>query len=176
MGQNFPLPAELTPEETLDCFQMVIPETVASPASQTDIVPLSRADSHDMVALTTLAFPGFFRERTCEMGTYYGVRSNEGELIAMGGERLRLHHFSEVSGVCTHPYHRGKGLAAAIIWQLIRQHRRGGTVSWLHVGCANANAIELYHRMGFDIVRKLILTRIRRKPATLLEIPPPNDY
>jgi hypothetical protein len=43
-----------------------------------------------MVALTTLAFPGFFRSRTCEMGSYYGVRSSSGELIAMGGERLQL--------------------------------------------------------------------------------------
>jgi hypothetical protein len=25
-------------------------------------------------ALTTLAFPGFFRQRTCEMETYYGIR------------------------------------------------------------------------------------------------------
>ncbi len=51
------------------------------------------------------------------MGSYYGVRSN-GELVVMGGERLRLEGYPEISGVCTHPAHRGRGLAASLIWQL----------------------------------------------------------
>ena len=54
-----------------------------------------------MVALTTLAFPSFFRSRTCEMGSYYGVRSCTGELLAMGGERLQLDGYSEISALCS---------------------------------------------------------------------------
>ena len=34
----------------------------------TEIVHLSDANAPERVALTTLAFPGFFRKRTCEMG------------------------------------------------------------------------------------------------------------
>jgi GNAT superfamily N-acetyltransferase len=77
------------------------------------------------------------------MGSYYGVRSgarSDGELIAMGGERLSLDGYPEISGVCTHPAHRGKGLAANLIRQLVRDHRRDGLVSWLHVGNENHRA------------------------------------
>ena len=100
-----------------------------------------------MVGLTDIAFPGFFRARTGEMGTYYGVRE-VGELVAMGGERLMPGRYTEISGVCTHPEHRGKGLASKLIWQLVRDHRRDGFVSWLHVTATNMNAIALYRRMG----------------------------
>jgi len=80
----------LVREETLECLQMVLPDGVCAPNTETEIVKLSDANADEMVALTTRAFPGFFRQRTCEMGSYYGVRSPSGELIAMGGERLKL--------------------------------------------------------------------------------------
>jgi ribosomal protein S18 acetylase RimI-like enzyme len=172
-GEEYPPIDGLVFEGTLDCFQMVLPESGAAPdppaTHQNDFQSLTDANAHEMVALTDLAFPGFFRQRTCEMGAYYGVRSASGELIAMGGERLKLQGFSEISGVCTHPSFRGKGLAASIMWQLVRDHRRDGIVSWLHVGCANQRAIELYLRMGFEIVRKVTLHRISRResPATI---------
>ena len=98
------------------------------------------------------------------MGSYYGVRSDS-ELIAMGGERLMLEGYSEISGVCTHPAHRRKGLAASLIWRLAQDHRRDGLVSWLHVAAANRRAIELYVRLGFEVARKVTLHRIGRNPA-----------
>jgi hypothetical protein len=48
---------------------MVLPEEVAPPGPTTEIVHLSDANAPEMVALTTLAFPGFFPKRTCEMGS-----------------------------------------------------------------------------------------------------------
>jgi predicted GNAT family acetyltransferase len=117
-----------------------------------------------MVAVTTLAFPGFFRARTIQMGSYFGVRSG-GRLVAMGGERLMLDGYSEISGICTHPEYRGNGFAANIIWQLARNHRRDGLVSWLHVGAANSYAIELYLRMGFKTARTFTLNRVSRSSA-----------
>ena len=143
---------------------MILPEEVTPPDPTIDIVSLSDANATEMVTLTNLAFPGFFRKRTCEMGSYYGVRS-DGELIAMGGERLVLDGYSEISGVCTHPAHRGKGLAASLIWRLVRNHRRDGLMSWLHVGAANHHAIDLYLRLGFKVVRMVTLNRISRSAA-----------
>ena len=96
------------------------------------------------------------------MGSYCGVRSG-GKLVAMGGERLTLDGYPEISGVCVDPAHRGNGVAAAVIWEIVRNHRRDGLVSWLHVGVANHRAIELYLRMGFKVVRKVVLNRIFRK-------------
>jgi predicted GNAT family acetyltransferase len=162
VGESYPSLPELTCEETLECLQMVLPEEVSPPTPTLEIVRLSNANAPEMVALTTLAFPGFFRSRTCEMGSYSGVRSG-GELIAMSGERLMLDGYPELSGVCTHPAHRGKGHAASLIWHLVRDHRRDGLVSWLHVSAANHRAIELYRRMGFTVARKVTLHRISRK-------------
>jgi GNAT superfamily N-acetyltransferase len=162
VGESYPNPPELFFEDSLECIQMVLPAEIIPPTSTFDIVRLSDANAPEMVALTTLAFPGFFRKRTCEMGTYYGVRL-EGELIAMGGERLTLDGYPEISGICTHPEHRGKGYAAALMWQLARDHRRDGLISWLHVSATNHHAIELYRRMGFREVRRIMLHRISPK-------------
>ncbi len=165
VGESYPHLPELRFEETLECLQLMLPEEVVLPDPTIEIARLSAANAAEMVALTDLAFPGFFRKRTCEMGSYYGVRSDN-ELIAMGGERLMLDGYSEISGVCTHPAHRGKGLAASLIWRLVRDHRRDGLVSWLHVAAANRRALELYLRLGFEVVRTVTLHRVGRN-ATL---------
>ena len=153
---------ELNRIDTLKCLQMVLPDEVKPPEREMDLVPLSTEDAPAMVALTDVAFPGFFRSRTYAMGSYFGIRA-EGKLIAMGGERLKLDGYPEVSGVCTHPDHRGKGYAASLIWEVVRKHRRDGDVSWLHVASANRRAIELYHRMGFVTSREVTLHRVTRK-------------
>jgi predicted GNAT family acetyltransferase len=162
IGDEYEEVPGLVRAETLECLQMVLPAGVRVPDSDIEIVKLADANAGEMVALTTLAFPGFFRQRTCEMGLYYGVRSPSGELIAMGGERLKLEGYTEISAVCTHPAFRGRGLAAAIIWQVVREHRKEGVVSWLHVASTNRRAQELYLRMGFQEIRRVTLHRVSR--------------
>jgi ribosomal protein S18 acetylase RimI-like enzyme len=160
-AEDFPPAPEISIAGTLECLQMVLPAKVTPPRATTEILRLCGADAPQMLALTDVAFPGFFRDRTCEMGSYYGVRI-DGELVAMGGERLLLDGYPEISGVCTHPAYRGRGLGASIIWQLVRDHRREGLVSWLHVGAANAHAVEIYRRLGFEVVRAVTISRICR--------------
>jgi GNAT superfamily N-acetyltransferase len=135
IGKEYSEVAGLVREETLECLQMVLPDDVRVPDTDIEIVKLADTDAGEMVALTTLAFPGFFRQRTCEMGSYYGVRS---------------------------PAFRGRGLAAAIIWQVVREHRKEGVVSWLHVASGNRRAQELYLRMGFEEIRRVTLHRVSR--------------
>lgn len=159
---NFPPAPEIDWLQTLQCLQMVLPGEVNPPDPSIELIPLRAADGADMVALTTLAFPGFFRNRTYRMGSYFGIR-HQGELIAMGGERIMLDGYPEISGVCTHPNHRGHGYAAAIIWQLVIDHRRKGETSWLHVAASNRNAIELYKRLGFETFQTVTLHRISCK-------------
>jgi ribosomal protein S18 acetylase RimI-like enzyme len=145
----------------LECVQMVLPRAAEVPAPGRELTPLSGADAQEMVTLTDLAFPGFFRPGTYRMGSYFGVRVN-GELVAMGGERLLLPGYPEMSGICTHPAHRGKGLATDLIRHLAHHHRRTGLISWLNVGAANRRAIDLYTSLGFERVRTLMLHRITR--------------
>jgi predicted GNAT family acetyltransferase len=95
------------------------------------------------------------------MGSYAGIR-RDGRLIAMAGERLRLEGYPELSGICTHPQHRGQGLAAGLIGHRVQAHRRAGLTSWLHVSAANTTAIDLYRRLGFEPMRNILLCRISR--------------
>jgi ribosomal protein S18 acetylase RimI-like enzyme len=147
------------------CLQMAYPEDaplpeVPNPAG-VHIVPLTCADAADMVGLTNVAFPGFFRRRTCEMGDYFGIR-DEGRLIAMCGERMVLSPFREMSGLCTHPDHRGKGFGALLLVAVLRHQRAQGAVSVLHVASGNRNAIALYHRLGFKDLREILIHRLAR--------------
>jgi ribosomal protein S18 acetylase RimI-like enzyme len=147
--------------DALECVQMVLPAEVEIPAPDRDVLPLTAAHAQEMLALTRVAFPGFFRPATYRMGSFFGVRVG-GELVAMGGERLLLPGHPEMSAICTHPDHRGEGLATAVIRHLARYHRRAGLVSWLHVGAPNSRAIDLYASLGFKRVRRLMLHRITR--------------
>jgi ribosomal protein S18 acetylase RimI-like enzyme len=164
IGGDYPHLPELCFEETLECLQMTLPEEVVPPDPTIELASLSDTNAAEMVALTDLAFPGFFRRRMCEMGSYYGVRS-DGELNAMGCERLMLEGYSEISGVCTHPAHCGKGLAASLIWRLVRDHRCEGLRSWINVDAANSRALDLYLRLGFEVFLTVTLQRVGRNPA-----------
>ncbi len=148
-------------EQELDCVQMVLPPEVPLPPPGAGIVALSGANAPEMLGLTDVAFPGFFRAATYKMGAYVGIRV-DGELVAMAGERLRLEGYPELSGICTHPDHRGQGLAGGLIAHLVQAHRRAGLISWLHVGASNRRAIELYRALGSKAVRNLMLRRISR--------------
>jgi ribosomal protein S18 acetylase RimI-like enzyme len=125
------------------------PLPFASDGEDVIVELLSCANAAEMVELTSVAFPGFFRIRTCEMGSYYGIR-HDGRLVAMCGERMNIEDFHEISGLCTHPEFRGRGYAAVLMAQLMRDHRKAGVQSYLHVSANNANAIALYERMGFE--------------------------
>jgi ribosomal protein S18 acetylase RimI-like enzyme len=68
----------------------------------------------------------------------------------------------ELSGICTHPLHRSKGLARDVVGHILRHHRRAGLVSWLQVAASNTRAIDLYRSLGFECVRSLMLHRVAR--------------
>jgi predicted GNAT family acetyltransferase len=77
-----------------------------------------------------------------------GIRC-DGKLVAMAGERLKIPGYTEVSAVCTHPDHVGKGYARVLMTAITHGIRDAGDVPMLHVRADNARAIELYERLGF---------------------------
>jgi predicted GNAT family acetyltransferase len=95
------------------------------------------------------------------MGAYYGIRV-EGKLAAMAGERLCMTGYREISGVCTHPAHTGRGYARTLMTRLMQDHAAAGVKSFLHVGKANAHAIAIYERMRFRVLRSMALWPISR--------------
>lgn len=126
------------------------------------ISEMTSIDQADMMALTTLVFPGYFRPRTPELGRYIGIR-RRGRLAAMAGERMRLTGYQEISAVCTHPDYLGRGYAAHLIQVLIGHIRQRGMIPFLHVGEANTRARALYERLGFVDRCTLPLWRVLRR-------------
>jgi ribosomal protein S18 acetylase RimI-like enzyme len=112
------------------------------------VTPMGAAQVSDMVALTDLVFPGFFRPRTLEMGSYYGIYHGE-RLAAMAGERMRLDGYQELSAVCTHPDYTSRGYAQRLLSILCNSAFDREFVPFLHVYADNARAIGVYRRMSF---------------------------
>lgn len=131
------------------------------PVTDCDLQELTSKDVPEMLALARLTMPGPFGTRQIELGTYLGIR-NAGELVAMAGERLRFPGHTEISAVCTHPAHAGRGYAAILISTLLKQVRGRGEVPFLHVRPANTRAVALYKRLGFVERRELRLTFLRK--------------
>jgi GNAT superfamily N-acetyltransferase len=161
-----PATTQLACQGPFGVVQMEWPKDLAPPSvteKTSQIVPLTCENAAEMVALTDIAFPGFFRPETCRMGPYFGIRSDSGELIAMCGERLNIGDFHELSGLCTHPDHRGKGYAQLLMSKLMRDHRAAGLGSYLHASSNNRNAIDIYLRMGFILRGEFPLYLVNRK-------------
>jgi hypothetical protein len=140
-------------------WQMVA-ETLAEPKPvDFEITPLGDSDSPQMVALAALTAPGPFFSRTHELGEFVGVKV-DGRLAAMAGERLRPEGFTEVSGVCAHPDHRGKGYAARLMLHVARKIVQRGETPFLHSYADNAGAIALYQALGFRFRCEQVLTML----------------
>ncbi len=80
----------------------------------------------------------------------------------MAGERMRPEGFCEVSGVCTHPEHRGRGYAGRLMRLVARRILERGETPFLHCFETNAGAIALYETLGFRARRRLVLTILKR--------------
>lgn len=127
-------------------------------------VELGAGDVADMLALIEVARPGPFRPRTHELGRYVGIR-DEGRLVAMAGERLRLPGYVEVSAVATHPAYRRRGLAGQLVREIVGGILGDGRVALLSAAAGNEAAIRLYEQLGFRLRRQLHFRALRPPPT-----------
>ena len=125
-------------------------------------VRLNQSNVEEMIQLTALTKPGPFGPRTIEFGHYHGIFENN-QLIAMAGQRLHVDKYTEISAVCTHPNHLGKGYAAALILHQLNLIRSHGQLPYLHVREDNSRAINLYERLGFKIRRPMNFYFMKRQ-------------
>jgi len=159
------VPPNFAVTTTFEIDQMVCETAPASGRDdyeQFGLEELSENDVPQMLALTKLTEPGPFRRRTIEFGGYTGIFTADRKLAAMAGQRLRLPGFTEVSAVCTHPDHRGKGYARAVMLAVISGISRRGEVPILHVKSDNSGAIRLYETLGFTFRRYFNLVVARK--------------
>lgn len=138
-------------------LHQMIAETLQPKRRPIDAIDLGDADAPEMQALATMTRPGPFKRLTHRLGAFVGVR-HEGKLVAMAGERMRADGFCEVSGVCTHPDYRGRGLAGALMSIVAKRIRARGETPFLHSYAHNDTAIALYESLGFRYRATIQLT------------------
>ncbi len=142
-------------------LQMVCEGPGSPPDSAVVIQELGKRDSTEMIELTALTKPGPFGTRTHELGNYVGIRLG-GKLIAMAGERLKVPGYTEVSAVCTHPEHTGRGYARILMKEVMRRIANRGETPFLHSRRDNTRTVKLYERLGFRTRVQLHLAVLRK--------------
>jgi len=141
--------------------QMLDTRSVRFDTARGDIQVLTDEDAPEMLALATLTEPGPFLSRTHTMGSFLGIRVR-GRLVAMAGERMRFPGYTEVSGVCTHPEFRGRGLARRLSAAAVAGIRARGDQAFLHAWQANNSAISLYEGLGFKVRTEVNVAVLKR--------------
>lgn len=160
---EMPAPSGTRITHTADVNQMIAP-AISPGTADFDVVVLDDTDALAMLALATLTEPGPFFARTHQLGRFIGVKQS-GMLVAMAGERLKLDGFTEVSGVCTHPDHRGRGYAGGLIRAVAQNIVARGETPFLHVYPDNNGAIALYETLGFSMRQRLVVTVLEQARA-----------
>jgi len=153
------LPAGLSVVSEAPGVQMFAEAIVPASTPDIEITELTDADGPRMLALAALTEPGPFFARTHQLGRFVGV-VRDGVLVAMAGERMKLPGYTEVSGVCTHPDHRGRGYAAALIRIVAARILARGETPFLHAYASNTAAIGLYETLGFRLRTLVTMTRL----------------
>ena len=127
---------------------MVYAKNEVSPYLSESIIPLTLTDVPAMLSLTQLTKPGPFAKRTIEFGNYEGIFENK-VLAAMTGRRFHCFDHIEISAVCTHPLHLGKGYAKQLLLSQLDSILSSGNKPYLHVKEDNERAIHVYEALGF---------------------------
>lgn len=160
LGITPQVPAGWTLEPFGPLAQMVR-EVPLDVADGPQIIPLGEAHRADVLALTALVYPHYFRARTMDMGRYFGVYDGD-RLAAIIGERLGTHERVELSAICTHPDYLGRGLASRLTAFLTNDTLARGLTPFLHVSPANTRAKALYEHLGYRLRAHVPFFALRR--------------
>jgi len=146
----------------INMFQFVFRGKEVPMADATGIADLDLEHVTEMIDLVELTKPGPFLAKTIELSNYTGIFVG-GKLAAMAGHRFYPSPYREVSAVCTHPDHLGKGYAFKILQEQIKRILLRSEIPFLHVRNDNEGAIKLYHKLGFEIRTDMIAYVIKKE-------------
>ena len=153
------LPSALPPESeplwrlaaVAPLSQWVCPTPATTCGAAVDWIELGDEHAAEMYRLAKETDPGPFERGTHRLGSYVGV-VEDGQLVAMAGERICFAGFREVSAVCTAPDYTGRGYARALVAEIVARQHRADCMPFLHVRTgspAEAQAIRAYRKVGF---------------------------
>lgn len=160
LGITPQVPAGWTLEPFGPLAQMVC-EGPLDVADGPGLVALDAGHRADVLALTALVYPHYFRARTMELGRYFGIYDGA-RLAAMIGERLGTGEHVEMSAICTHPDYLGRGLASRLTAFLTNETLARGATPFLHVSPANTRAKALYEHLGYRLRAEVPFFALRR--------------
>ncbi len=153
--QEMEIPVKWKVMAQMNILQMVRNNPVPLAEADEELIVLQEEHVPEMMALTKMTNPGPFVSGTIRFGHYMGI-FKEGRLVAMAGQRLHPNPFVEISAVCTHPDHVGKGYAGILVNDQIKRILAGSETPFLHVLEVNERAINLYQKLGFVIRKRVI--------------------
>jgi len=154
-------------------LQQMVQETEAPPsapgletrnqaAPALEVIELTPADVPEMSVVYAATRPGrTLCPRIQKLGIFLGIRQEE-KLVAMGGLRLHIAGYREITTVATLPGHEGRGYATALVRALVERIHARGERPFLTVRSDNTRAIEIYRRLGFRERTLLYSQTIRR--------------
>jgi ribosomal protein S18 acetylase RimI-like enzyme len=145
-------------------LQMIYHNSGEQDTAHRELIPLRVEHVPEMVALAKLTNPGPFESGTIKFGHYFGIFEKD-KLVAMAGQRLHVFEYAEISAVCTHPDHTGKGYARQLMLHQIKRIRAGGHIPILHVKHENDRAIRMYEHLGFQTRKEVYFHAIVKNSA-----------
>jgi GNAT superfamily N-acetyltransferase len=161
VGEKPEIAASLKIAKELVCLQMVINDKIEI-SFDDEIIKLKEEHREELFDLVNLVQPGYFKPNTFLLGSYYGI-FNDGKLVSIAGERMKMSNFTEISAIITHPDHTGNGYAKQLTSHVVNTIFDDGKIPFLHVVESNIGAIKLYEKLGFVTRRKMSFWNITKK-------------
>jgi GNAT superfamily N-acetyltransferase len=143
-------------------LQMVLSMPIDTPPTCT--LCLEDDDIPEMLRLVGGGEQALFMPKSRLPGRFVSIR-RDGELVAIGGERMRPEGYAEIANLFTHPAYRGHGFATALLRKLSVEIQARGETPFLHVTASNESAIAVYQALGFVIRRQMTMTLLTRNPT-----------
>lgn len=139
-------------------WRMVLVEAQAGKPALTD--GLVRLGEQDVVRIQELYghggpfTPDMFSAYQLKDGCFFGIEAADQTLLAVGGTHIIDWQagIAAVGNMYTHPAHRGKGYARAILNVLVQTLQQGKIVTIvLNVDQRNQGARAIYEKLGFQV-------------------------
>lgn len=136
------------------CNQMILDRRIDVEINEHIIELQTEKHKADLLTLVNLVQPGYFKNKTTDLGSYYGIYKNN-KLISVTGERMKMNAYTELSAIVTHPEHTGNGYAKQLTTYTSNKVFNENKIPYLHVINNNVSAVKLYEKLGFRTRKKI---------------------